>query len=374
MQAIPLRAVMSADEYDKQHRELETLYGSSDGEATVPAAKRDQAFAELFYLSGWSREQLAERESKTLGWVNLRLRLARFIEYATNDTTVSFDALTEGRFRGYWACTEKGEETARFDEVISLMQAPPQSKKTISQMTEEALEILRPSFEAGVTLTIEQRRALGITEQSRKLAGAVYAGEVRQRAAAMPPKPVVEKPEAIAPVPEPAPEPPMSKPEPVPKPEPEPVAEAPLTPASLSLSAQEKFAALETRLRAQLQADFDRSVTVEVTRHINEYLLPHYKERLERADMLSKIGKPFTHQEFRSLLRALHPDSSNPEYRLEMFNLVKERQVLLRPEEKTRPFSSNLPKSLAELLARKQAAEAKAKAAAKGKHKKSRKD
>jgi hypothetical protein len=121
----------------------------------------------------------------------------------------------------------------------------------------------------------------------------------------------------------------------------------------LSKSAQERFAALESRLRSQLDAEYSDRVQREVRRHSDEYLMPVYKERLERADLLTKVGKPFTNAEFIGLLRALHPDSTNAENRQEAFGLLKSKEILLRPEEKDKPLSSGLPGSVAELIAMK---------------------
>ena len=64
-----------------------------------------------------------------------------------------------------------------------------------------------------------------------------------------------------------------------------------------------------------------------------------------------KNGKPFSNKEFISILHALHPDSTSKEYRDAAFALMKEKEVLLRPEEKDRPLSGGLPKTLAELVA-----------------------
>jgi hypothetical protein len=121
----------------------------------------------------------------------------------------------------------------------------------------------------------------------------------------------------------------------------------------LSQTAQQKFAALERRLRSYLEATFNDQVTREVHRHIEEYLLPHYKEKLEKAEMLMKIGKPFSNAEFRIMLRALHPDSTDQSHRRAAFDLLMQKEVVLRPEEKDRPLTSTLPTTIAELLAMK---------------------
>ena len=109
----------------------------------------------------------------------------------------------------------------------------------------------------------------------------------------------------------------------------------------------------DQRHRDRMERVFRDQVQQEVTRHIKEYLMPHYKDLLAEAELVMKIGKPFTNKEYLSILRALHPDSSSVEYRHDAFLLVKARQVVLRPDERDRPLTSSLPKTLAELLARK---------------------
>jgi hypothetical protein len=103
----------------------------------------------------------------------------------------------------------------------------------------------------------------------------------------------------------------------------------------------------------QWQATVGDRVTQGIRQHINEYLMPRYKERLEQAELLMKRGKPFTKDQFVGvLLRALHPDSTSPENRTAAFILLKQKEVALRPEEREKPLSGGLPTSLKELLKR----------------------
>lgn len=83
--------------------------------------------------------------------------------------------------------------------------------------------------------------------------------------------------------------------------------------------------------------------------------MPFYGEKLAKAELLMKVGKPFTNKEYLGILRSLHPDSTSEGHRSAAFNLLKEREVLLRPDDKDRPLSSGLPRTLAELLARRNA-------------------
>jgi hypothetical protein len=117
---------------------------------------------------------------------------------------------------------------------------------------------------------------------------------------------------------------------------------------------QEKLSVLEARMKQRLQYAFEDKVLEEVKRRINENVLPYYKNKLATAELVMKAGRPFTNQEYISLLRAFHPDSSSPEYRTAAFRLIKEKEPLLRPEEKDKPLTSRLPKTWAEVVAMQQ--------------------
>ena len=113
-----------------------------------------------------------------------------------------------------------------------------------------------------------------------------------------------------------------------------------------------KYEAAVRRRVMQLEAEYDRRRMDQVQKHIEEYLMPVYREKLEKAERVMQVGKkPFTIDEYRQLLGALHPDST-VESRTKMFIVVKDREHLLRPPERDKPLSGDLPKTLEELLAR----------------------
>ena len=70
-----------------------------------------------------------------------------------------------------------------------------------------------------------------------------------------------------------------------------------------------------------------------------------FADKLALADRINAGKKPFTIEEYRKLLAALHPDSS-AERRTEMFTIVRERELLLRPVEKDKPLSGDLPRTV----------------------------
>jgi hypothetical protein len=123
--------------------------------------------------------------------------------------------------------------------------------------------------------------------------------------------------------------------------------------ASFSATAKEKIEAAVRKIQKRMDAEFDMRVQQGIRAHMAEHVLPMYAEKLALADRIIAIHKrPFSIEEYRKLLGALHPDSSSIERRTEMFRLVKERELLLRPAEKDKPLSSDLPKTIEELLAR----------------------
>jgi hypothetical protein len=113
-----------------------------------------------------------------------------------------------------------------------------------------------------------------------------------------------------------------------------------------------KYEAAVRRKVMQLEAEYDRRRMEQVQKHIEEYLMPFYRDKLAKAEQIMAIGKkPFTVDEYRQLLAALHPDST-VESRTKTFIMVKDREHLLRPPERDKPFTSSLPQTLEELLKR----------------------
>ena len=114
---------MSVAEFERERALLRETYGESSIEAH---AKRDQAMAKLFYRSGWTQEELAEKEGKSRQRIVQTLLFGRFLNFATtvaNAENVPIN-LTERRFRSYWQQTDKSDtnERARFVAVMRLMQ------------------------------------------------------------------------------------------------------------------------------------------------------------------------------------------------------------------------------------------------------------
>ena len=107
MNVVPMTNRFSRSDYERERERIRETYGDSTVEA---GAKRDQALAGLFYMSGWTQQELAEVEGKTRQWVAYRIRFGKFLEFATtvaNQETLPKN-LTERRFRSYW---DRGNST-----------------------------------------------------------------------------------------------------------------------------------------------------------------------------------------------------------------------------------------------------------------------
>lgn len=210
--------------------------------------------------------------------------------------------------------------------------------RNLNTKVEKARLVVRPVVEAGLTIDPEKlSKQSGFSEPTieRAYDWERARWEALQEAAATAPPPV-----------------PTPVPEPIPEPVPVPL--APAVTATLPPATQEKLAALEARLTKRLELAFEDRIQAELKKRIEENVLPYYKDKLAKAELLMKSGKPFTNQEYISLLRAFHPDSSSPEYRTAAFRLIKEKEPLLRPEEKDKPLTSRLPKTWAEVMAMQQ--------------------
>lgn len=167
---LPFRGPMTEAMYDAERARLRQLYGDSDAEA---AAKRDQALAALFCMSGWTQEKLAKKEGMSQPWIVCRLRFGRFLSFITTvikSESVPAD-LTERHFRDLWERTE-GNERERFNTVIALMQNKPIDRipvrrRRIQRETtkhDRAREALRPVIEAGKQIDREKWAArLGVS-------------------------------------------------------------------------------------------------------------------------------------------------------------------------------------------------------------------
>jgi transcriptional regulator with XRE-family HTH domain len=87
-------------------------------------AKWDQQLALLFARSGWTQEQLADKEGKSRPYITQRLIFGRFPNVAmATSTEIPLSSLIERRFRDYWSRTEGTHARQRFAAVLKLMRS-----------------------------------------------------------------------------------------------------------------------------------------------------------------------------------------------------------------------------------------------------------
>ena len=146
-------------------------------------------------------------------------------------------------------------------------------------------------------------------------------------------------------------------------------AEPIITPEMLSLSAQEKLAAAMRQHQRKLDAGYEQHVREAIRAGIHDALettvLPFYEEKLALYEQVTKARQGFMKKtDYNKIRFCLHPDqymSRTPEQRNAASQLWEELETVLLSEADKPTSTFNMPKTYAELLARKQAAQEKRK-------------
>lgn len=120
---------------------------------------------------------------------------------------------------------------------------------------------------------------------------------------------------------------------------------------------QQQFEAALAAHKRYLEAQFNERLAAGVQAFVNEYTLPLMERRQRDADLIVRSRKGvFTLDEFRGLLKCLHPDTGghvSSEARAEAFRLVNSRKIALVEEKEMPTEYPALPKTAAEFLKRK---------------------
>lgn len=134
-------------------------------------------------------------------------------------------------------------------------------------------------------------------------------------------------------------------------------AAAAIDPATLSMSAKEKYDAALRQAKRLLEIEFEQRVLNEVKRRINETVLPHFREKEAVADNIIKGRKGLMSRiSYRKILTCLHSDrvtdtGLKKKYD-EAFLLFRELELLLCDEKENPTPTNTLPRTYEELMAR----------------------
>lgn len=135
-------------------------------------------------------------------------------------------------------------------------------------------------------------------------------------------------------------------------------AEAQIDPATLSLSAQEKLAAAIRQATHKLNVAFERRVSDDLRRRLDEIVLPHWKQQIDQAQELYKHRRgAMDKATFNKIRRALHPDSRNSisdKVLADAFDTFMRLEKFLLDEKDSPTDFGAVPSSLAEWDAMKQ--------------------
>lgn len=124
--------------------------------------------------------------------------------------------------------------------------------------------------------------------------------------------------------------------------------------AAMPKTTRAKAEAWQRRAEKRIEDEIERRVRAGIAKHIDEVLIPHYREKGERAEAVIAARKGVvTKAEFRTLQRCLHPDSralqDESAFTEALTLLDKHQAVLVKPD--APKFNNPLPSS-AELRAK----------------------
>jgi hypothetical protein len=130
-----------------------------------------------------------------------------------------------------------------------------------------------------------------------------------------------------------------------------------LDPSWMSKTAQEKLEAAIRQHKRQLDVDFEQRVQAEVQSRIEATILPHYNEKYDLYLSVIKARKGILDRaSYRKILAALHPDRQlDPALKKkaeDAFNLFTKIEKLVLDEKESPTGDVPLPKTYADLMAR----------------------
>jgi ribosome-associated translation inhibitor RaiA len=140
-----------------------------------------------------------------------------------------------------------------------------------------------------------------------------------------------------------------------------------LNASMLSASSQDRLEIFKKQELFKLQLSFEEAVSAKVKLKVAEVLAKRDAETLEAIEQANQVishsqGRlrpPFSAPEYMVVMRALHPDSTTHENRMDAFKLCNSKKFLLRDEGKIAKTINTLPNTLEELDARRASAQEK---------------
>jgi hypothetical protein len=133
---------------------------------------------------------------------------------------------------------------------------------------------------------------------------------------------------------------------------------APIDPASLSMSAQERLAGATRQHKAKLDLEFEMRVRAECQRRIEETILPYYNEtEATYRDLIKARDGIMSKVTYNRIRRCLHPDSRksvSDEKLNDAFQLFSQLEKRLVAEKDSPTASMTMPRTYEELMTLKQ--------------------
>lgn len=128
--------------------------------------------------------------------------------------------------------------------------------------------------------------------------------------------------------------------------------ETEISPATLSLTAQQRLEAAIRQHKRKLELEFEQRVREECRERIEEMILPHYNETYATYQDLIKARKGLMDRAtYKKILACLHPDGSMSQgRRADAFHLFSQLEKRLLDEKDSPTPTATMPQTYEELM------------------------
>jgi hypothetical protein len=121
---IAMHGRMTEADYDRERAKIAPTKREAQQQGGI---RWEQELAALFYRSGWTQEQLAEKEKKSRPYIGQLMQFGRFLAFADASANAENlpNNLSISRFRHYFDRTERGNgnERIRFKATLEMMRS-----------------------------------------------------------------------------------------------------------------------------------------------------------------------------------------------------------------------------------------------------------